>query len=103
MAKLTLALPRYQLEDREFRAFSSKFDQYLRGRVALSDQEACGFELFISPTKGNCAGCHPSGKHADGSHPLFTDFTYDNLGVPRHAALRPPSRRCPGTHRRRGR
>ncbi len=87
MAQLTLALQMYQLEDAEFRAFSSKYDQFLRGLVALSDQEARGLELFNSPTKGNCAGCHPSAKGADGSHPLFTDFTYDNLGVPRNAAL----------------
>lgn len=87
MAQLTLALQRYQLEDTAFRAFSSKYDAFLRGRVALSDQEARGLELFNSPTKGNCAGCHPSDKAADGSHPLFTDFTYDNLGVPRNPAL----------------
>lgn len=36
---------------------------------------------------GNCAGCHPSARGADGSLPLFTDFTYDNLGVPRNPAL----------------
>lgn len=87
MSQLTLALQMYQLEDTDFRAFSSKYDQFLRGRVALSDQEARGLELFNSPTKGNCAGCHPSAKAADGSHPLFTDFTYDNLGVPRNTAL----------------
>jgi cytochrome c peroxidase len=87
MAQLTLALQMYQLEDTEFRAFSSKYDQFLRGRVALSEQENRGLALFNSPTKGNCAGCHPSEKGADGSHPLFTDFTYDNLGVPRNTAL----------------
>jgi cytochrome c peroxidase len=43
--------------------------------------------LFNSPAKGNCAACHPSSKAADGSHPLFTDFTYDNLGVPRNDEL----------------
>ena len=37
--------------------------------------------------KGNCAACHPSGKAADGSFPLFTDFSYDNLGVPRNSAI----------------
>jgi cytochrome c peroxidase len=87
MAQMTLALQMYQLEDTDFRPFSSKYDLFLHGRVALSDQEARGLELFNSPTKGNCAGCHPSEKGADGSHPLFTDFTYDNLGVPRNTAL----------------
>jgi cytochrome c peroxidase len=87
MARLTLALQMYQLEDAEFRAFSSKYDEFLRGRAALSAQETRGLALFNNPTKGNCAGCHPSGKGADGSFPLFTDFTYDNLGVPRNQAL----------------
>ena len=40
--------------------------------------------FFNNPTKGNCAACHTSTKGADGSAPLFTDFTYDNLGVPRN-------------------
>jgi cytochrome c peroxidase len=87
MARVTLALQRYQLEDADFRAFSSKYDEFLRGRAALSAQETRGLALFNNPTKGNCIGCHPSAKGADGSLPLFTDFTYDNLGVPRNTAL----------------
>ena len=87
MARLTLALQMYQLEDADFRAFSSKYDEFLRGRATLSAQEMRGLALFNNPTKGNCTGCHPSGKGADGSFPLFTDFTYDNLGVPRNRAL----------------
>ena len=46
-----------------------------------------GLALFNDPAKGNCIGCHPSGKNADGSFPMFTDFTYDNLGVPRNPSL----------------
>ena len=29
-----------------------------------------------------CALCHISGPGTDGMPPLFTDFTYDNLGIP---------------------
>ena len=87
MARVTLALSQYQKEDSEFRAFSSKYDEFLRGNVALSAQEARGLALFNNPDKGNCAGCHPSGKGANGSFPMFTDFTYDNLGVPRNPAI----------------
>jgi cytochrome c peroxidase len=87
MARVTLALSQYQKEDADFRAFSSKYDEFLRGNVALSAQEARGLALFNNPNKGNCAGCHPSGKAADGSFPMFTDFTYDNLGVPRNPAI----------------
>ena len=87
MARITLALQQYQREDIEFRAFSSKYDEFLRGNVNLGDQELRGLALFNNPTKGNCLACHPSGKGADGSFPLFTDFSYDNLGVPRNPAL----------------
>ncbi len=87
MARVKLALSQYQKEDTEFRAFSSKYDEFLRGKVALSDQEVRGLALFNNPTQGNCIGCHPSGKNADGTFPLFTDFSYDNLGVPRNPAI----------------
>ena len=40
--------------------------------------------LFISELKGNCAACHPSNASPDGTPPLFTDFSYDNLGVPKN-------------------
>ena len=55
--------------------------------AALSEAEARGLSLFNDPNKGNCAACHPSAVGADGSPPMFTDFTYDNLGVPRNAAI----------------
>ena len=87
MARVKLALSQYQKEDTDFRAFSSKYDAFLRGSATLSDQEMRGLSLFNNPTKGNCIGCHPSGKAADGSFPMFTDFTYDNLGVPRNPAI----------------
>jgi cytochrome c peroxidase len=62
--------------------FSSKYDYFLKGKVALSKQEKRGLQLFNG--KGNCFACHP-GTSADGkTPPLFTDFTYDNLGVPKN-------------------
>ncbi|HWI84144.1 cytochrome-c peroxidase [Ramlibacter sp.] len=86
--KLTQSLQQFQLEDAAFHAYSSKYDAVLERRAVLTQQEARGLALFNDPDKGNCAGCHPSDKAADGSHPLFTDFTYDNLGVPRNGELR---------------
>jgi cytochrome c peroxidase len=86
-ARMTLALQQFQREDPALRSFSSKYDEFLRGRLALSDQELRGLALFNSPAKGNCAACHPSARGSDGSHPLFTDFSYDNLGVPRNSEL----------------
>jgi cytochrome c peroxidase len=82
-----LALARYQLEDPEFHPFDSKYDAFLAGKAELTTQELRGLALFNDPTKGNCAACHPSARGADGSAPLFTDFTYDNLGVPRNPAI----------------
>ena len=87
MARIALALQAYQKEAPEFAPFSSKYDAVLRGQATLSDQEKRGLAWFNSPAKGNCAGCHPSTRGADGSLPLFTDFSYDALGVPRNWAV----------------
>jgi cytochrome c peroxidase len=85
--RMTLAIQQYEREDVEFNAFSSKYDAFLRGQATLTDQEQRGLALFNAPDKGNCAACHPSARGSDGSPPLFTDFTYDNLGVPRNAEI----------------
>jgi cytochrome c peroxidase len=82
--RITFAIAQYEKEDAEFAAFTSKYDAFLRGTAQLTDVERRGLALFNDPQKGNCAGCHPSARGADGSLPLFTDFTYDNLGVPRN-------------------
>ena len=68
----------------EVNPFSSKYDSWLRGKTELSEQEMRGLQLFEAETKGNCAACHPNRIAEDGSPPLFTDFTYDNLGVPKN-------------------
>lgn len=72
----------------EVNAFSSKYDHYLKDpeRFPLSEQERLGLDLFDREDKGNCAACHPSQPGPNGEPPLFTDFTYDNLGVPRNPA-----------------
>jgi len=77
------ALEAYQ-KTPEVSPFNSKYDLWLRGEVELSEQESRGLALFVSPDKGNCAACHPHQPVEDGSPPLFTDFTYDNLGLPRN-------------------
>jgi cytochrome c peroxidase len=92
--RLTLALQQYQREDVAFHPFSSKYDAFLRGQARLSPRELRGLALFNSPAKGNCAACHPSAPGADGAPPLFTDFSYDALGVPRNPAI--PANADPG-------
>lgn len=85
--KMAFALQQYQLLDPEFAPFDSRYDAYLAGKVALTAAEARGLKLFNEESKGNCAACHPSARGEDGAPPLFTDFTYDSLGVPRNAAI----------------
>jgi cytochrome c peroxidase len=58
----------------EVSKFTSKYDYWLKGQAKLTDQEQMGLELFNG--KAKCANCHVA--------PLFTDFTYDNLGVPKN-------------------
>lgn len=67
-----------------FAPFTSKYDYYLAGKAPLTDQERRGRQLFEDEDKGNCAACHPSRPAENGSPPLLTDFSYDNLGVPRN-------------------
>ena len=80
------AIAAFEMTD-EVNRFSSKYDKYLAGEVSLTKEEKRGLKLFNNPKKGNCAACHPStaGPYAD--EPLFTDFTYDNLGVPSNLGM----------------
>lgn len=82
-----LALAAFESEDPAFHPFSSKFDYWLQGRARLTLQEQNGLELFNNPGKGNCTACHPSQAQGYSSHALFTDFSYDNIGVPRNWSI----------------
>jgi cytochrome c peroxidase len=84
---VTFALAQYQKVDPDFRPFDSKYDYFLAGKLRLDPAELRGLALFNRADKGGCAGCHPSGRGPDNSPPMFTDFTYDNLGVPRNADI----------------
>ena len=77
------AIAAYESTD-EVSPFDSKYDLFLAGEIQLSEQELRGLGLFEAEDKGNCAACHPSQPGVDGSQPLFTDHTYDNLGIPKN-------------------
>ena len=62
----------------EVNAFSSKYDLSFTGADQLTAEERKGFALFMG--KAKCARCHP----AAGPGALLTDFSYDNLGVPKN-------------------
>lgn len=70
-----------------FARFTSKFDFYLKGKAKLSEKERRGLALFNDPAKGNCAACHPTTSPDGTTPPLLTDFTYDNLGVPKNPVI----------------
>jgi cytochrome c peroxidase len=84
---LLFALEVFQQSPRDFYPYSSRYDEVLRGRTALTPPEARGLALFNDPAKGNCASCHLSAPTADGGFPLFTDFGLIAIGVPRHRGL----------------
>ena len=78
--------------------FTSKFDYYLANtpNVTLTAQEQAGYELFNG--KGACNTCHIDGRSstqlggtdtgaAADVQPLFTDTTYNNLGLPKNVRL----------------
>jgi cytochrome c peroxidase len=80
---LTDALAAYERTD-ALAPFSSKYDRYLAGADTLTAAEQRGLAIFEDPARGNCASCHPSRPSADGTPPLFTDYSYANLGLPKY-------------------
>lgn len=67
-----------------FAAFDSKFDTSGRGRRAtteLTDEEREGQRLF---RQNRCTSCHRD----RGGNSLFTNFEYENIGIPKNEAVR---------------
>jgi cytochrome c peroxidase len=86
-AQALFAIERFELEDPGFHPYDSKYDDYLDGKIQLSAQEQRGLALFDDPQRGNCASCHLDRKGVNGSHPLFTDYQFEALGVPRNPEI----------------
>jgi cytochrome c peroxidase len=101
--RVGLAIAAYEASY-EVNPFSSKFDYFwanaleagkdvtaldasswpLYKGLGLEDKELLGFALFNDASKGNCSACHTLDPAGPGLPPLFTDNTFDNLGVPRN-------------------
>ncbi len=84
--RMTQAISAFE-KTRAFTGFDSKFDYYLAGMTDLTPAEANGLVLFN--TQAKCMLCHLSEPSVavggiETFPPLFTDFTYDNLGVPQN-------------------
>lgn len=71
----TVSLPRVQKALSQFVlslvSGNTKFDKYKKGLAEFTDYELRGYQIYQS----DCAGCHPE--------PLFTDFSYRNIGLPK--------------------
>ena len=74
---IALSIATYEASP-EVNAFTSKFDYAKKGSAKLTKEEKKGFALFKG--KGKCHLCHLN----SGKNPLFTDFTFDNLGIPQN-------------------
>jgi cytochrome c peroxidase len=81
VAHLTQALAAYERTP-ALSPFTSRYDQFVAGTAKLTDPETRGLAIF----ERACSSCHPP--------PMFTDYSYANLGVPRYANnlyyLQPP-------------
>jgi len=53
--------------------------------LGLTDNELQGLAVFNDPNRANCSSCHALQPGPQG-YPLFTDFGYDNLGIPKNPA-----------------
>ncbi|MCE7990070.1 MAG: cytochrome C [Caldilinea sp. CFX5] len=78
--RIALSIAAYEASPK-VNAFTAKFDAFMARQAKLTKMEKQGLNLFFG--KAKCVNCHTldrSGKTPS----LFTDFTYDNLGVPKN-------------------
>lgn len=86
VAQLEQALQAFQLEDKRFHPYDSKFDWVLAGKDSFTAPELRGQQVFRDPARGNCIACHFD-TATDGKPPLFTNFGYAATGAPRNAKI----------------
>ncbi|MGA7118769.1 MAG: cytochrome c peroxidase [Polyangiaceae bacterium] len=68
--------------------FTSKFDDFLRGKIQLSPLEMRGLTAFENRAKGACNHCHQMYAHSNRPESSrFTTYAYDAIGVPRNRAI----------------
>ena len=72
----------------EFRPFTSRFDDLVRGKDTFTAAEKRGMSAFFDRTKGDCASCHAaSPTNASPTANLFTNHSYVALGIPRNTKI----------------
>jgi len=81
--KIALSIAAYE-RTAEVNRFSSRYDKWLAGAATLTPAELAGLEVFKAEDKGNCAACHVLSPNTLGGPAVLTDWTFDNLGVPKN-------------------
>jgi cytochrome c peroxidase len=66
----------------EVNQFSSKYDAVKAGNAVFTELEEAGLKLFNG--RGQCAACHVMDIEGTNADNLFTDYTFDNLGIPKN-------------------
>ncbi len=70
-----------------FAPFDSKYDRYLKGEHALTQEEDLGRVFFFSQLT-NCHRCHLLETKEFTAEETFTNHRYHNIGIPKHIAVR---------------
>jgi cytochrome c peroxidase len=83
------ALEAFQREDPSFHPYTSKFDLRADNKLGgtFTPAELRGFKLFVDARRGNCASCHYHGAGLGGSSGIFTDYSFEAIGIPRNPEL----------------
>jgi cytochrome c peroxidase len=88
LASLGLAIEAFLLSP-SMAPFSSRFDDYVRGRAMFTAEEKRGLELFKDRRRAGCSGCHTVVDSAtDPARSTFTDYGFDAVGAPRNPRVR---------------
>ncbi len=78
----------------EVNQFTSKFDAVQRNQAQFTAIESQGMALFQQAECDNCHSMEPVGT----TPALFTDFSYDNIGLPQNTAFMNTMRRAPAAN-----
>ncbi|HQU69994.1 MAG TPA: cytochrome c peroxidase [Albidovulum sp.] len=81
--RIALSIAAFE-QSQEVNRFSSRYDKWTRGEATLTEEELAGLKVFEAEDKGNCAACHVLTPNTQGGPAVLTDWTFDNLGVPKN-------------------
>jgi len=84
---MTEAIAAFEMTE-VFAPFDSKYDRYLRGEVALTEEEDLGRQLFFSEEFTNCSLCHQLRPSPIAADETFSNYEYHNIGVPVNETVR---------------